>query len=369
MPFKSEAQRRYLWANHPEIARRWHEEYGTPDNLPYRVTSKKKKIKNGKEKKGADITQPSPRSLRISSPSINNIFPLLQPDPEIQFAMREKTFPSVFRRLFRTKLNLPKPNMLKTSNYHDIGISSYHNEENAMLEKLAEKFIRNFLRKAGRGLMAYGHGTEFDDDDTDTDDDVNLREVWTRSVTPGRPYVPPAGMSDRLRNAMPGQKIPTPIVNPAEIIKDKDSKKLTPKMVPGTPKEDIKELNKILRDRSRVVPPKKKPEGGNQQTQPAPADQTPAPAGQAPAGQPPGGDQNGQMQDGFNRFAPGGSIAMGRITGYPGTPAVPRRAYLPKISSDEYSYKTVEKYGSDYYHRLNSLLKSILGLTSDSDIL
>lgn len=25
MPFQSEAQRRYLWANHPEIARRWAE--------------------------------------------------------------------------------------------------------------------------------------------------------------------------------------------------------------------------------------------------------------------------------------------------------------------------------------------------------
>jgi hypothetical protein len=28
MPFKSENQRRYLWAKHPEIARRWSKEYG-----------------------------------------------------------------------------------------------------------------------------------------------------------------------------------------------------------------------------------------------------------------------------------------------------------------------------------------------------
>lgn len=26
MPFKSERQRKYLWANHPEIARRWSNE-------------------------------------------------------------------------------------------------------------------------------------------------------------------------------------------------------------------------------------------------------------------------------------------------------------------------------------------------------
>ncbi len=29
MPFKSEAQRKYLWANHPEIAKRWTNEHGS----------------------------------------------------------------------------------------------------------------------------------------------------------------------------------------------------------------------------------------------------------------------------------------------------------------------------------------------------
>jgi len=28
MPFKSEKQRRYLWANEPEIARNWTDKYG-----------------------------------------------------------------------------------------------------------------------------------------------------------------------------------------------------------------------------------------------------------------------------------------------------------------------------------------------------
>lgn len=35
MPFRSEAQRRFMWANHPEIAERWTQEYGSapqPDN-------------------------------------------------------------------------------------------------------------------------------------------------------------------------------------------------------------------------------------------------------------------------------------------------------------------------------------------------
>ncbi|MEW6171863.1 MAG: hypothetical protein AB1510_02170 [Bacillota bacterium] len=37
MPFKSEAQRRYLWMKHPELARRWAHEYGTPKDLPEHV--------------------------------------------------------------------------------------------------------------------------------------------------------------------------------------------------------------------------------------------------------------------------------------------------------------------------------------------
>jgi len=38
MPFKSEKQRRYLWAKHPEIAERWTKKYGS-------------KIRKGKRKK------------------------------------------------------------------------------------------------------------------------------------------------------------------------------------------------------------------------------------------------------------------------------------------------------------------------------
>ena len=29
MPFKSEKQRRYLWLNHPEIAKKWSDKYGS----------------------------------------------------------------------------------------------------------------------------------------------------------------------------------------------------------------------------------------------------------------------------------------------------------------------------------------------------
>lgn len=33
MPFQSEAQRRFMWANHPQIAQRWANEYGSKPQL------------------------------------------------------------------------------------------------------------------------------------------------------------------------------------------------------------------------------------------------------------------------------------------------------------------------------------------------
>lgn len=36
MPFQSEAQRRFMYSQHPDIAKRWTAEGGTPKNLPER---------------------------------------------------------------------------------------------------------------------------------------------------------------------------------------------------------------------------------------------------------------------------------------------------------------------------------------------
>ena len=37
MPFKSEAQRRFLYAKHPDIAKRWSKEYPNQKKLPTKV--------------------------------------------------------------------------------------------------------------------------------------------------------------------------------------------------------------------------------------------------------------------------------------------------------------------------------------------
>jgi len=42
MPFESEAQRRFMWAKHPDIARRWADKYGTKPRRVPKPTKKKK---------------------------------------------------------------------------------------------------------------------------------------------------------------------------------------------------------------------------------------------------------------------------------------------------------------------------------------
>lgn len=43
MPFKSEAQRRWMYANSPAMAKRWEKETAKGKKLPKRVKRKKKK--------------------------------------------------------------------------------------------------------------------------------------------------------------------------------------------------------------------------------------------------------------------------------------------------------------------------------------
>jgi hypothetical protein len=58
MPFKSEAQRRLLWAKHPDIAQRWADEYPGQKNLPKHVGKKKPspmdKFKEGVQNAGSN---------------------------------------------------------------------------------------------------------------------------------------------------------------------------------------------------------------------------------------------------------------------------------------------------------------------------
>jgi hypothetical protein len=43
MPFRSRAQQRFMYSQHPEIARRWEDKYGISKNLPDRLTNKRRR--------------------------------------------------------------------------------------------------------------------------------------------------------------------------------------------------------------------------------------------------------------------------------------------------------------------------------------
>jgi hypothetical protein len=50
MPFRSQAQRGYMYANHPEIAKRWEDTYGSGKNLPKYAKGQAPKIKRKRRK-------------------------------------------------------------------------------------------------------------------------------------------------------------------------------------------------------------------------------------------------------------------------------------------------------------------------------
>lgn len=56
MPFRSEKQRRFLWAAHPEIAKRWAHEYPTKKKLPMYASDEKKKPEADTDSKKADFS-------------------------------------------------------------------------------------------------------------------------------------------------------------------------------------------------------------------------------------------------------------------------------------------------------------------------
>ena len=75
MPFKSEKQRRYLWANEPEIARDWTDTYGSGihkalgGRIPFRRGSDRHAGTGGGWSPGVGSSSPSPSPSRSPSPS------------------------------------------------------------------------------------------------------------------------------------------------------------------------------------------------------------------------------------------------------------------------------------------------------------
>lgn len=62
MPFKSEKQRRFLWAEHPDIAKRWAHEYPTQEKLPL-YAHKKENDENNNKESGKEAHMIDPKAL------------------------------------------------------------------------------------------------------------------------------------------------------------------------------------------------------------------------------------------------------------------------------------------------------------------
>lgn len=45
MPFKSDAQRKFMYAKHPDIAKRWTEKYPISGKLPDKVLARREALK------------------------------------------------------------------------------------------------------------------------------------------------------------------------------------------------------------------------------------------------------------------------------------------------------------------------------------
>lgn len=50
MPFKSTAQRAFMFIHHPDIARRWADKYGGGKNLPKHVKRKRRNVRRSRER-------------------------------------------------------------------------------------------------------------------------------------------------------------------------------------------------------------------------------------------------------------------------------------------------------------------------------
>lgn len=78
MPFKSEKQRRYLWANEPEVAQRWSEKYGNKPMNRDRPTNKGRERPSNKGRE--QPTNQNPRYKRKPERVTNRPTPLARPN-------------------------------------------------------------------------------------------------------------------------------------------------------------------------------------------------------------------------------------------------------------------------------------------------
>lgn len=84
MPFASKAQARFMFARHPEIARRWAREYGAPKRLPGKVNPESRSNENN-----SPTVERQPRL-----PGIKRDFSMLTPSQSVRHTPKSKPRPN-----------------------------------------------------------------------------------------------------------------------------------------------------------------------------------------------------------------------------------------------------------------------------------
>lgn len=117
MPFVSQAQNRYMWAKHPEIARRWAAEYGQKvKSLPARKKLKKR-LKKAKEVLEFSFGQPGHPSPAGIAPQASTVSPAAKAASHIPIPRNIKLMTSKLRSMARVakrvKYRLKKMGFIK----------------------------------------------------------------------------------------------------------------------------------------------------------------------------------------------------------------------------------------------------------------
>jgi hypothetical protein len=85
MPFQSKAQERFMFAKHPEIAKRWLREYGQPARMPERKVNPESRSNES----------PSPHVDRFARlPGLNRDFRRLHPSESARFKPAKSPTPN-----------------------------------------------------------------------------------------------------------------------------------------------------------------------------------------------------------------------------------------------------------------------------------
>jgi len=228
MPFRSEKQRRYLWATKPEMAKRWAHEYPQKKKLPMYADSKKKEPEVQKEKAAQiNLTQPdnfefllweisAKYKIKLANSMLKQIEMPQRPEPTYAGQEIEEG------RSFTSKTS-PKNNQhMAENNQNMLNTEQNNNDEisHPLLKKLSGVLSQR-IRQMLAGQEAYAP------------ENVNL--MLHKQQPPSAPIPPPMGMAAAPGQAPQAAQAPAPQPAASPSVMDPAATPAPPKMANYAP--------------------------------------------------------------------------------------------------------------------------------------